>query len=162
MTKDPDLGMLSAQVLFALQRELFRRLAEQGHPDLRPRHGAVLAYLDPQGSRATELAYASGQHKQVIGTLIDELEALGYVQRRPDPQDRRAKLVVPTERGLDQLRRSEAILAEIEGGHAADVGAEAYAAFKAVLRRVAARQRGFEIRTGESPPVRGAAVRRGR
>ncbi|GAA4259632.1 MarR family winged helix-turn-helix transcriptional regulator [Dactylosporangium darangshiense] len=138
---DPDLGVLSAQVLFALQKELFRRLAEQGHPDLRPRHGAVLAYLDAEGSRATELAFQSGQHKQVIGTLVDELEALGYVQRRPDPQDRRAKLVVPTERGLDEMRRSDAILADIERGHAEAVGAPAYATFKDVLRRVASRQR---------------------
>jgi DNA-binding MarR family transcriptional regulator len=136
-----DLGVLSAQVLFALQKELFRRLAEQGHPGLRPRHGAVLAYLDAEGTRATELASRSGQHKQVIGTLVDELTALGYVERRPDPQDRRAKLVAPTERGLDQIRRSRAILADIESGHAADVGPEAYAAFKAVLQRVAARQR---------------------
>lgn len=133
--------MLSAQVLFALQKELFRRLAEQGHPELRPRHGAVLAYLDPAGSRATDLAFQSGQHKQVIGTLVDELEALGYVRRHPDPQDRRAKLVVPTGRGLDQRRRSAAILADIERGHAEAVGAEAYANFKDVLAKVAARQR---------------------
>jgi DNA-binding MarR family transcriptional regulator len=138
---DPDLGVLSAQVLFALQRELFRRLADLGHPDLRPRHGAVLAYLDVEGSRATDLALQSGQHKQVIGTLVDELEALGYVQRRPDPQDRRAKLVVPTGRGLDQMRRSDEILADIERGHAEAVGADAYAGFKDVLRRVAGRQR---------------------
>ncbi|MEV6932510.1 MarR family winged helix-turn-helix transcriptional regulator [Dactylosporangium sp. NPDC051485] len=138
---DPDLGVLSAQVLFALQKELFRRLAEQGHPGLRPRHGAVLAYLDPEGTRATDLAFQSGQHKQVIGTLVDELEGLGYVERRPDPQDRRAKLIVPTELGLDQMRRSDEILGDIERGHAEAVGEEAYAAFKDVLRRVASRQR---------------------
>ena len=133
--------MLSAQVLFVLQKELFRRLAEQGHPGLRPRHGAVLAYLDEAGSRATELSLLSGQHKQVIGTLVDELADLGYVERRPDPQDRRAKLIVPTERGLDQMRRSDAILADIEHDHAEAVGAAEYSAFKAVLRRVAERQR---------------------
>ncbi|WP_433053454.1 MarR family winged helix-turn-helix transcriptional regulator [Dactylosporangium sp. CS-033363] len=144
-----DLGVLSAQLLFALQKELYRRLAEQGHPRLRPRHGAVLAYLDPAGTRATELAAQSGQHKQVIGTLVDELEQLGYVERRPDPQDRRAKLVVPTAAGRDLLDRSRAILAGIEAQHAADVGEEAYAAFKAVLVRVTARQR------VNSPPFTG-------
>ena len=133
--------MLSAQVLFVLQKELFRRLGTEGHPGLRPRHGAVLAYLQPEGCRATELAAASGQHKQVIGTLVDELEAEGYVERRPDPQDRRAKLVVPTPRGADFQARSEAILAAIELDHANAVGADAYAGFKAVLRRVAERQR---------------------
>src|SRR5258705_13896704 len=95
---DPDLGVLAAQVLFALQKELFQRLAGEGHPNLRPRHGAVLAYLDAEGSRATDLSYLSGQHKQVIGTLVDELEALGYVERQPDPQDRRAKLIRPAAR----------------------------------------------------------------
>ncbi|WP_433211845.1 MarR family winged helix-turn-helix transcriptional regulator [Dactylosporangium sp. CS-047395] len=144
-----DLGVLSAQLLFALQKELYRRLAEQGHPRLRPRHGAVLAYLDRAGTRATDLAAQSGQHKQVIGTLVDELEQLGYVERRPDPQDRRAKLVVPTGPGLDLLAKSRAILADIEAQHAADVGEEAYAAFKAVLVRVAARQR------VNSPPFTG-------
>ncbi|GAA0210794.1 hypothetical protein GCM10009527_003470 [Actinomadura nitritigenes] len=72
--------------------------AGQGHPDLRPQHGVVLAYLDPEGSRATELARRSGQHKQVVGNVLDELEDLGCVERRPDPSDRRAKLVVPTAR----------------------------------------------------------------
>ncbi|GAA2599882.1 winged helix DNA-binding protein [Dactylosporangium fulvum] len=138
---DPDLGMLSAQVLFALQKELFRRLADEGHPNLRPRHGAVLAYLDVEGSRATTLSYLSGQHKQVIGTLVDELVDLGYVERRPDPQDRRAKLIVPTELGLDMMTRSDAIVADIERRHAEAVGAAQYAAFKHVLREVAELQR---------------------
>lgn len=134
---DPDLGILSGRTLFGLQKELFTTLAEQGHPELRPRHGAVLAYLDEQGSRATDLAAQSGQHKQVIGTLVDELVALGYVKRRPDPADRRAKLVVPTVKGLDEMARSDAIMATIEERHARAVGEEAYAEFKRVFRLVA-------------------------
>ncbi|MEV1331029.1 MarR family transcriptional regulator [Micromonospora costi] len=139
--RDPDLGVLVGQLLFAFQDELFATLAAQGHPDLRPRHGVILAYLDAEGSRATELARQSGQHKQVVGKLIDELEALGYVERRPDPTDRRAKLVAPTARGLDQMARSDAIVAAIEARHAQAVGAETYRAFKAVLREVTETQR---------------------
>ncbi|MEZ0073292.1 MarR family winged helix-turn-helix transcriptional regulator [Planotetraspora sp. GP83] len=136
----PDLGILSSRVLFSLQKELFETLAEQGHPRLRPRHGAVLAYLDAEGSRATDLAAQSGQHKQVIGTLVDELVELGYVQRVPDPQDRRAKLIVPTARGLDQMTRSDAIMAAIERRHAGAVGEEAYAHFKRVFQQVSLHQ----------------------
>jgi DNA-binding MarR family transcriptional regulator len=136
---DPDLGVLSGRTLFGLQKELFTTLAEQGHPELRPRHGAVLAYLDEQGSRATDLAAQSGQHKQVIGTLVDELVALGYVERQPDPADRRAKLVVPTAKGLDEMARSDAIVAAIEERHAQAVGEAAYAEFKRVYRLVAGR-----------------------
>ncbi|MEV5560445.1 MarR family transcriptional regulator [Nonomuraea wenchangensis] len=140
--EQPDLGILSSRTLFALQRELFARLGEQGHPRLRPRHGAVLAYLDEEGSRATDLAAQSGQHKQVIGTLVDELAELGYVERRPDPADRRAKLIVPTGKGLDFLARSDAVLAEMEAGHARAVGEQAYAEFKRVFKLVAERQTG--------------------
>jgi DNA-binding MarR family transcriptional regulator len=137
---DPDLGILSSRTLFSLQKELFTAVAQLGHPTLRPRHGIVLAYLDAEGSRATDLAAQSGQHKQVIGTLVDELVALGYVERRPDPADRRAKLIVPTERGLDEMAKSDAVMAAIEHRHALAVGEEAYAEFKRVFRLVAARQ----------------------
>lgn len=139
---NPDLGVLTVRTMFGLQRELFLSLAEQGHPRLRPRHGAVLAYLDPEGSRATDLAAQSGQHKQVIGTLVDELVELGYVERKPDPSDRRAKLIVPTELGLDQMTESDAIVARIERGHAEAVGEQAYAEFKRVFTLIAARQSG--------------------
>lgn len=138
---DPDLGILAGQVLFAIQKELFATLAEQGHPRLRPRHGAVLAYLDPDGSRATDLSRQSGQHKQVIGTLVDELAELGYVQRRPDPRDRRAKLIVPTALGLDEISRATAILAAIEHRHAQVIGEDAYTEFKHAFQRVAQLQR---------------------
>ncbi|AQZ71161.1 Transcriptional regulator, MarR family [[Actinomadura] parvosata subsp. kistnae] len=139
---EPDLGILSSRSLFNLQRELFTKLSEQGHPELRPRHGAVMAYLDEEGSRATDLAAQSGQHKQVIGTLVDELVALGYVERQPDPADRRAKLIVPTEKGRDHMVKSDAILAEMEAEHAKAVGEEAYAQFKRVFRLVVERQTG--------------------
>lgn len=138
---NPDLGMLSGQLLFSVQREVFETLDAQGHTQLRPRHGAVMAYLDVEGSRATELALRSGQHKQVIGTLIDELVDLGYVERTPDPNDRRAKLIVPTERGLDQMERSDAAFAAIEKKMAEALGEQAYAEFRRAFQQVVKVQR---------------------
>ena len=75
--------------------------------------------------RATELSRLSGQHKQVIGTVVDELEVLGYVVRHPDPADRRAKLICPTERGLDEMRVSDEIMAAIQARHARRLGKQA-------------------------------------
>lgn len=138
---NPDLGVLSGQLLFGVQRELFGKLAELGFDDLRPRHGAVLAYLEADGVRATELSRRSGQHKQVIGTMVDELEALGYVERRPDPADRRAKLVCPTERGKAELTAADKILATIQARHARRLGREKYAAFKAAFQDIVEHQR---------------------
>ncbi|MBM3667318.1 MAG: MarR family transcriptional regulator [Actinobacteria bacterium] len=133
---NPDLGVLAARLSEATQAELFGRLAEQGHADLEPRHGTVLPYLDEDGIRATELARLSGRHKQVVGRLVDELEQLGYVERRPDPADRRAKLVLPSETGLDALRLADQIVAEIESRHAEEVGRRAYAEFREALRAI--------------------------
>lgn len=139
----PDLGILSVQLMFAFQREVFATVAIQGHPEVRPRHGAVLAYLDKEGNRATDLAAQSGQHKQVIGTLVDELVALGYVERVPDPSDRRAKLVVPTERGSDLMKKTDAIAASIERRHAKLLGKDAFDEFKRSLQRVVELQRAW-------------------
>lgn len=138
---DPDLGVLSGRLLFAVQRELFATLAAQGFDDLKHRHGAVLAYLDPDGVRATELSRLSGQYKQIIGTLIDELAALGYVERRPDPSDRRAKLICPTERGLAQMRAADAIMTAIQRRHADRLGREDYDRFKRTLADITEHQR---------------------
>ncbi|MGW5740609.1 MarR family winged helix-turn-helix transcriptional regulator [Amycolatopsis sp. NPDC003861] len=147
---NPDLGVLAGRLLFAVQRELFSTLAERGFADLKPRHGAVLAYLDPDGVRATDLSRLSGQHKQNIGILVDELESLGYVERRPDPHDRRAKLVRPTERGLAQMRTADAIMAEIQHRHAERLGDEEYARFKRRLIDITEHQRAHNASRGEA------------
>ena len=137
----PDLGLLASQLTASLQAELFQRLAQAGFGDLHPRHSVVLAYLDEDGVRATELARLSGTHKQIVGRLVDELEQLGYVERRPDPLDRRAKLVVPTARGLESLQRGDEIVADIEARHAEAIGGRDYARFRDLLRGMVARSR---------------------
>ncbi len=134
--QDPDLGVLAARLLFAFQGELFAGLAERGHGQLRPRHGAVIAYLDEDGIRASEVARLSGQHKQVVTRLVDELEELGYVQRRPDPGDRRAKLVVPTRRGREVMRQADQITAGMEHRHAEVLGPTLYAEVRYALQRL--------------------------
>lgn len=144
----PDLGMLAGRLMRVLQDELFQRLAEQGHPDVRPRHGTVLAFLDAEGMRATELAARSGQHKQIVGTIVDELTALGYVRREPDPADRRAKRIVPTEHGLDEIAKARAILADIEDRHRRALGDAAFTAFKDAFQRIVRDQSDWRERGG--------------
>jgi DNA-binding MarR family transcriptional regulator len=138
---DPDLGVLAGRLLFAVQDELFSKLAAEGFDDLHPRHGAVLAYLEKDGVRATELSHLSGQHKQVIGKMIDELTELGYVRREPDPADRRAKLVCPTERGLAQMRAAGRIMTAMQDRHARRLGRETYALFTSALTDITDHQR---------------------
>ena len=67
----------------------------------KPSHSAVFGQISSssEGSRLTELARGANMSPQAMGELVDELEELGYVERRPDPTDRRAKLIVLTPRG---------------------------------------------------------------
>jgi DNA-binding MarR family transcriptional regulator len=130
------LGILAARLLFAIQDELYARLEDAGYTDVTRLHGAVIAHLDEEGTRATELARRSGRHKQIIGRIVDELEQLGYVERRPEPGDRRAKLVVPTERGRELMRLSDEIILDIERRQAAALGQAPYEDFKQALRAV--------------------------
>ena len=135
--RNPDLGLLTAWLLDPIREELFARLAEHGHDRIRPCHRALLGYLDDDGARLTDLAEVLGQPKQYVGRLVDELEALGYVERRRDAADRRSKRIVPTRRGHDEQRQADRILAEIEARHAARIGADEYAMFRRLLRELA-------------------------
>jgi DNA-binding MarR family transcriptional regulator len=130
------LGIVAARLLFAIQDELYARLEEAGHGELTRLHGAVIAHLDEEGTRATELAHRSGRHKQIIGRIVDELEELGYVERRPERTDRRAKLVVPTERGREVMRVSDEIIRDIERRQADAQGTATYDDFKRTLLAV--------------------------
>jgi DNA-binding MarR family transcriptional regulator len=48
----------------------------------------VFAQIDPAGSQLSELARGANMCPQAMGELVDELESLGYVVRRPAPRDR--------------------------------------------------------------------------
>lgn len=137
-SQEPDIGILAARMLHRFQRTMFDRLADEDFGDLRPQHGAVLAHLDEEGSRAVDLSQRSGAHKQVVSKLLEELEQLGYVARQPDPADRRAKLIVPTERGRRQMRRSDEIAADIEADFRELIGSDRFTALKADLQSLVA------------------------
>jgi DNA-binding MarR family transcriptional regulator len=108
----------------ALEEHLHEGLREAGYGDVRPAHYAVFRYLGPEGSRVTELAEAAGMTKQSMGELVDYLEQCRYVERRADPRDRRAKMVVPTEKGRRGIEAAAERIAEIEAELARRMGNE--------------------------------------
>ena len=58
-----------------------------------------------------ELAAALGIDPPNATAVVDDLESLGLVRRRPHPTDRRAKIVEATRKGKDMARRADTILA---------------------------------------------------
>ena len=80
--------------------------------EARPAWGFAFARLAPDGATVTELAGHLGVTKQAASQLVDEIVRKGYAERRPHPEDARARLVVLTERGWACTRAAEEAAAE--------------------------------------------------
>lgn len=118
----PNLGILLRDPFQELVRRVSLGLADAGFDDLRPAHTAVFQHLQAGGSRLTDLAERAQMTKQSMGYLVDHLEQRGYLERRPDPSDRRAALISLTDRGWEQVRAALAIIAAIEEEWAGELG----------------------------------------
>jgi DNA-binding MarR family transcriptional regulator len=98
-----------------LSAVIFERVVASGSDDIRPSHGNVFEQLTfEDGLRLKDLAARAQMTPQAMGELVDELEGLGYVERRPDPNDRRAKRICLTRRGKRNTLRGLEIVTELE------------------------------------------------
>ena len=96
-----EIGELLVRLLSSARDHFMRALAEM---DLTSAQGFALHYLDaplPMRQLANELGYDASH----ITGIVDKLEARGLVERRPDPNDRRIKLLVTTAKGRALRRR---------------------------------------------------------
>jgi len=110
----PNIGILLRDPFQEVVRRVSVGLADAGFDDLRSAHTAVFQHIEAGGSRLTDLAERAQITKQSMGYLVDYLEQRGYLERRPDPSDRRAALISLTERGWEQIRAALRIIATIE------------------------------------------------
>ncbi len=136
VTSAQHLVALLGSVKEDLLEEMYRRVSAAGYPGLRPSHGCIFRYLEEDGSRLAELAEKSGMSKQAFGEHVANVEALGYVVRVPDPQDGRAKLVLPTPRGREALLLGREVFAELEREWAQAIGEERVAALRETLEEI--------------------------
>jgi DNA-binding MarR family transcriptional regulator len=74
-------------------------LRDAGFGDIRAPHASVFPFVPADGISVSELAKRAHVRKQTMAQAVEELEQMGYVERRPDPRDRRARLVLLTPRG---------------------------------------------------------------
>ena len=132
------LGVLLRDLFHGFLEELFARLAAEGFDDLRPAYSPVFQHLERGGTRIGVLAERAQMTNQSMGYLVDALERRGYVERRPDPGDRRAALVVITDRGREQITAARRLIAEIEREWEARIGSEGMAALREALEALSA------------------------
>jgi len=122
------LGLRSGQLFNAF-------LQESG---LRLRHYALLRFLaTSEGALQRELSTSLGYDPSAIVGLVDDLEKLGFAERRPSPDDRRSRIVVLTEAGRAFLRDTDEAGLRVTGDLLRPLEADEREVLHALLLRVA-------------------------
>ncbi|WP_242633339.1 MarR family winged helix-turn-helix transcriptional regulator [Arthrobacter sp. S39] len=107
-------GQLLVRLLAEFRRELLDEAESRGYGDIRLAHLQITGNIGTKGIRLTVLAERAQLSLAATSELVNELQALGYLERRPDPTDARAKLIFPSARGLQMLREASAKVRELE------------------------------------------------
>src|SRR5438067_11116384 len=129
----PLIGALLRMPWEQVLRRMLARLHERGFDDLDEPHLNLLLYPGPQGARPSELAARRGMSKQAVNYLLGELERLGYLERRPDPDDGRSKRIALTPRGTSAIGVIREAVGEVETAWAKQLGAKRFAQLRNLL-----------------------------
>jgi DNA-binding MarR family transcriptional regulator len=119
--EDLNLGLLLFIPYRFMESAVLDHLRACGH-DLPLNQARVFQRIAPEGSRLGQLAAAAQLSKQTVGSIVDELERSGYVERVPDPTDARARLVRLTSDGRRLVELSAPVVRDIEATWEAHLG----------------------------------------
>jgi len=131
------IGALLRMPVDVVHRRMFEHLHEHDFTDLDPAHLIVFQWPGPDETRPSELAARLQISKQALNYLLGQLEKLGYLERRPDPNDLRSKRVALTARGKFAVRVIREAVAEIEASWEQKLGSKRLAELRRLLRDVA-------------------------
>jgi DNA-binding MarR family transcriptional regulator len=121
----------------AIYTDFHGLLEDTPYTDVRPTHGCVFRFLRDDGMRLTELASLAGLTKQSVGEIVDDLAKLGYLERYPDPTDKRAKLLRLTAKGKKAQSIGFGLFDQLEDEWAEAFGADRIAALRSLLEDIA-------------------------
>lgn len=108
-------------------------MAARGHGWMAEARGAVVGHLRPGGLSQSALTAAMGISKQAVQQLVDELVAEQIVERVPDPDDKRGKIVRLLPKGIKAIADGNEVKREIEARYAERIGADRLASLNAAL-----------------------------
>lgn len=140
--RQDHVGRLLLEAHRAFSVRAFEKLRARGHPGLGSAHTALLANMDLEGTRITTLAERAGMTKQGMGQLVADLVGQGYLDRRPDPSDRRATIVTFTDEGWRFLRDAFEVKREMEAEYASLLGPDRFDELRASLATLVGRPNG--------------------
>ena len=145
MAGEDDLGpRLSARLTYLLKRALvdLEALHEQhlGPAGVSARELAVLLFLDGREPESQQQAAVHlGIDRTTMVGLLDSLEGMGLVARRPDAGDRRRNVVVLTDAGRAKLREATKASDAAERELLGELDDREAARLRELLQRVASR-----------------------
>jgi DNA-binding MarR family transcriptional regulator len=154
--QDPDLVILVAGAYTAVTERLEREHTARRLDGMRPSYGFVIRAVHAERPTVSRLAELLGVTKQSASKLADDMLRAGFLQRAPDPDDRRRVRLELTDRGAavrrSALRTSEKLEAELT----AALGVRAVPALRKALLALIEQEGGLEAITARRPrPPRG-------
>jgi len=136
---DPSTPTLLRTAYNALSAVIYRAVSQAGAADLRPAHGNAMEMLAIQdGLRLTDIAARAGMAPQSMGEIVDDLVEKGYLTRREDPSDRRAKRIYLTRKGRESAQASRIALVEVERRISETLGPHDYQEMRRNLAAISA------------------------
>ncbi|WP_285591977.1 MarR family transcriptional regulator [Actinomycetospora sp. NBRC 106378] len=105
---------LFVRVSRLMVEDLLERLRAAGYENISFSAHQVFESLPPGGARLTTLAAGLAVTHQSVGEVVADLERRDLLARVPDPLDRRARLIVLTDRGRELVRIALAEIEDIE------------------------------------------------
>jgi len=137
----PSIGLLLRLLYQYYAQDIDAALRASGFDDLRPPHANVFPFVSADGITVSSLAELAGVRKQTMAEAVEQLERLGYVERRENPRDRRSRLVFLTERGRSVPPIAHAAAEQVEAHWAELTGTGELEALRASLLRLFGRLR---------------------
>lgn len=132
----PLIGALLRVPYEEVRRRMLEHLHRNGFDDLTAAHMNVLLYPGPQGKRPSEITGHSRMSKQAIHHLLNEVERLGYIERRPDPDDARSKRIALTRRGEALRLAIRQAVVDVERDWERQLGSRRFALLKGLLQEL--------------------------
>jgi DNA-binding MarR family transcriptional regulator len=139
----PMIGALMRLPWEAVHRRMLQALRENGFGEIDGPRLSVLLWPGPDGMRPSDLAARMKVTKQALNYLLGDLERLGYLQRHPDPEDRRARRIALTDRGRELVPIIRGAVSKTERDWAASLGEARFAQLLELLvelNQIAARE----------------------
>ena len=117
-------------------QEFVERMQAAGHGWFTAARSTLMGHIAPGGTKQALLVERLAISKQAVQQLIDGLEEDGILERAPDPDDRRGRIVRLTDMGRAAMKDANGIKLEIESGYRARIGDADFALLSELLGKL--------------------------